>query len=34
MIGEDPNGAPNNVFPFLLKVAIGKIKKLKIFGND
>ena len=34
LIGEDPRGVPNNVFPFIMQVAIGRIKKLKIFGND
>jgi len=34
MIGEDPIGAPNNLIPYITQVAIGKRKKLKIFGND
>lgn len=34
IIGEDPNGIPNNLMPFVTKVATGKLKKLKIFGND
>ena len=34
LIGEDPNGIPNNLMPFVTKVANGKLKKLKIFGND
>ena len=34
LIGEEPKGIPNNLFPFINKVAIGKIKSLKIFGND
>jgi len=34
LIGEDPRGIPNNVFPLIMQVAIGKIGKLKIFGND
>ena len=34
LIGEDPNGIPNNLMPFVTKVATGKLKKLKIFGND
>jgi UDP-glucose 4-epimerase len=34
LIGEDPNGIPNNIMPFVTKVATGKLKKLKIFGND
>ena len=33
-IGEDPNGIPNNLMPFLLQVAIGKREQLSIFGND
>ena len=33
-IGEDPNGAPNNLFPYIAQVAIGKFKELRIFGND
>ena len=33
-IGEDPNGIPNNIFPVITQVALGKIEKLKIFGND
>ena len=33
-IGEDPNGIPNNLMPFVTKVAKGKIEKLMIFGND
>ena len=34
IIGEDPSSKPQNIFPLLLNVAIGKIKLLKIFGND
>ena len=34
LIGENPKGIPNNVFPLINKVASGEIKKLKIFGND
>ena len=34
MIGEDPNGIPNNLMPFVTQVAVGKLKKLKVFGND
>ena len=34
MIGENPIGNPNNIFPTLTKVAIGEIEKLMIFGND
>lgn len=34
LIGEDPNGIPNNLMPFILRVAAGKIEKLRIFGDD
>jgi UDP-glucose 4-epimerase len=34
MIGEDPNDIPNNLMPFISQVAIGKLKKLKVFGGD
>ncbi len=34
LIGENPIGKPNNIFPIILKVAVGTIPKLKIFGND
>ncbi len=33
-IGEDPNGIPNNLMPFITKVAIGALPELKVFGND
>ena len=33
-IGEDPNGIPNNLCPYITKVAIGKLPHLNIFGND
>lgn len=33
-IGEDPNGIPNNLVPFISQVAIGKLNKLKVFGKD
>jgi UDP-glucose 4-epimerase len=33
-IGEDPNGIPNNLFPFITQVAVGKLKELEVFGND
>lgn len=33
-IGEDPNGVPNNLFPFIAQVAVGRIAKLKVYGND
>ncbi|MDR1553610.1 MAG: UDP-glucose 4-epimerase GalE [Prevotellaceae bacterium] len=32
--GENPNGIPNNLFPYISQVAIGKLSELKIFGND
>ncbi|EAO0631552.1 UDP-glucose 4-epimerase GalE, partial [Salmonella enterica] len=34
LIGEDPNDIPNNLFPYITQVAIGKLTSLKIFGND
>ncbi|MDO6641891.1 UDP-glucose 4-epimerase GalE [Shewanella sp. 5_MG-2023] len=34
LIGEDPNGIPNNLMPFVEQVAIGKRDKLSIFGDD
>jgi UDP-glucose 4-epimerase len=33
-IGEDPNGIPNNLVPYISQVAIGKLKLLSVFGND
>lgn len=33
-IGEDPRGIPNNLVPFLLQVAVGRLKTLKVFGGD
>ena len=33
-IGEDPNGVPNNLMPYIAKVAIGELKQLNIFGDD
>ena len=33
-IGEDPNGVPDNLVPFVCQVATGKLDKLKVFGND
>lgn len=33
-IGEDPNGTPNNLMPYIAQVAVGKLPKLRIFGND
>ena len=34
LIGEDPNGIPNNLMPFVTKVAKGQLEKLNVFGND
>ena len=34
MIGEMPNGIPNNLMPFITQVAVGKRKELAVFGND
>ena len=34
MIGEDPNGIPNNLMPYIAKVAVGKLEKVHVFGND
>ena len=34
LIGEDPNGIPNNLMPYISQVAIGKLEKLSIFGRD
>jgi len=34
LIGEDPNGIPNNLFPFVLRVASRQYKELSIFGDD
>ncbi|GAB4270412.1 MAG: UDP-glucose 4-epimerase GalE [Candidatus Rifleibacteriota bacterium] len=34
LIGEDPNGIPNNLMPFITQVAVGKREKLNVFGND
>jgi UDP-glucose 4-epimerase len=34
MIGEDPQGTPNNLVPFVSQVASGKLEQLKIFGHD
>jgi UDP-glucose 4-epimerase len=34
LIGEDPNGIPNNLVPYISQVAIGKLEKLSVFGND
>ena len=34
LIGENPNGIPNNLMPFIAQVAVGKLPQLKVFGND
>ena len=34
LIGEEPNGIPNNLMPYITKVAVGKLKELSVFGND
>lgn len=34
LIGEDPNGIPANLVPYITQVAVGKLEKLSIFGND
>ena len=34
LIGEDPNGIPNNLMPYITKVAIGELAKVNVFGND
>ena len=33
-IGEDPNGIPNNLVPYITQVAVGKLPELRVFGND
>lgn len=33
-IGEDPNGIPNNLLPFIAQVAVGKLPRLRVFGDD
>ena len=33
-IGEDPNGIPNNLLPYVAQVAVGKLQELSVFGND
>ena len=33
-IGEDPNGIPNNLMPYITQVAVGKRDKLRVYGND
>lgn len=34
LLGENPNGIPNNLMPYIMKVASGKLEKLNVFGND
>ena len=34
LIGEDPNGIPNNLLPYVARVAAGKLAQLSVFGND
>ncbi len=34
LIGEDPQGIPNNLMPYISQVAVGKLEKLSVFGND
>lgn len=34
LIGEDPKGIPNNLLPYITKVAVGKLECLSVFGND
>ena len=34
LIGEDPDGIPNNLMPYVAKVAIGELKEVGVFGND
>ncbi len=34
LIGEDPNGIPNNLMPYITRVAAGKLEVLSVFGND
>jgi UDP-glucose 4-epimerase len=33
-IGEDPNGIPNNLLPYVAQVAVGRLPKLQVFGDD
>ena len=33
-IGEDPNGIPSNLLPYITQVGVGKLDELKVFGND
>lgn len=34
MIGEDPNGIPNNLLPYIAQVAVGKLEKVRVFGDN
>ena len=34
LLGEDPNGIPNNLMPYIAKVAVGELDHLNVFGND
>jgi UDP-glucose 4-epimerase len=34
LIGEDPRGIPNNLMPYISQVAVGKLERLSVFGND
>ena len=34
LIGEDPQGIPNNLLPYVAQVAVGKLKQLQVFGDD
>ena len=34
LIGEDPNGIPNNLVPYIAKVAVGQLEKIHVYGND
>lgn len=34
LIGEDPNGIPNNLLPYISQVAVGRLKQLSVFGDD
>lgn len=34
LIGEDPNGIPNNLLPYIAQVAVGKLERLGVFGDD
>ena len=34
MIGEEPNGIPNNLFPYVMQVATGRLQQLSVYGDD